>query len=86
MKRGHYGIAFVLVGAFLFNSCSMLTAQGRRERAYANYVRKASKGRVKQQGRVSRWQSKIPKLIPSDPVVSTEIDGPGSITTASSGM
>ena len=35
MKRANYCFAFLLLAAFLLNSCSMLTAQGRRERAYA---------------------------------------------------
>ena len=86
MKRANCCFAFLLLAAFLLNSCSMLTAQGRRERAYASYVRKCSKGRVKQQSHFSGWRSKIPKLTPSEPVVSTDVDGPASVTTADAGM
>ncbi len=85
MKRANCSFAFLLLAAFLLNSCSMLTAQGRRERAYASYVRKYSKGRVKQQRRLSSWRSKIPKLTPSEPVVSTGVGGPESVA-ADAGM
>jgi len=86
MKPTHRGFAFLLLAAIVFNGCSMLTAQGRREHAYASYVRKCSKGRVKQQSRLSKLQSKIPKLTPSDPVVTTGVGGPESVTTGDGGM
>ncbi len=86
MKRSHCSFVFLLLAAFLLNSCSMLTAQGRRERAYASYVRKCSKGRVKQQSRFSSWRSKIPHLTPSEPVVSAEVGGPESVASANAGM
>lgn len=86
MRRARRCCAFLLLAMFLLNGCSMLTAQGRREHAYASYVRKCSKSRVKQQSHLSSWRSKIPKLTPSEPVVSTEVGGPESATAGSTGM
>ena len=82
-------LALFLVGNLLLCSgCSMLTAQGRRERAYAHYVAKYSHGRVKQQRKLRfLGASKIPHPKPSEPVESIQIGeaggGPESVTTAS---
>ena len=89
MKAFRRVLALFLVGNLLLCSgCSMLTAQGRRERAYAHYVKKYSRGRVKQQRKLSFLRGpKIPRLEPSEPVESTQVGeavgGPESITTAS---
>jgi len=64
----------------------MLTAQGRREHAYARYVRKCSNGRVKQQSRISSWRLKIPQLTPSEPVVRMDAAGPEAVTSGDGGM
>ena len=88
MKAFRRVLALWLVGNLLLCSgCSMLTAQGRRERAYARYVKKYSRGRVKQQSKLSLLRMpKIPRLEPSEPVESTQIGeavgGPESVTTA----
>ena len=81
MKTGTRAIVFVLLAALPFSGCSMLTAQGRRERAYAHYVAKSSKGRVKQQRRLSGLRAHIPQLFPSPPVITTGTSGPESVTS-----
>jgi hypothetical protein len=86
MKGTAQFITLVLLSATLLSGCSMLTAQGRRERAYAKYVRKCSNGRVKQQSRMSSWRDKIPHLTPSEPVVRMDVAGPEAVTTGDSGM
>jgi hypothetical protein len=74
-------ISLLLAGSILLSGCSMLTAQGRRERAYARYVAKCSHRRVKQQSVLSALRSHIPKLEPTEPVVTTELGGPESVTS-----
>jgi hypothetical protein len=78
-------ITLLLVGSILFSGCSMLTAQGRRERAYAHYVAKYSRGRVKQQSVLSKLRAHIPKFEPTQPVVTTELSGPGAVSGAPGG-
>jgi hypothetical protein len=85
MKAGARAIIFLLLAALPFSGCSMLTAQGRRERAYAHYVAKSSKGRVKQQRRLSSLRSRIPELFPRPPVVTTGVSGPESVTSGEGG-
>ena len=51
----------------------MLTAQGRRERAYDRYVRKSSQGRVKQQKRFAAKGNTMPVTHLSEPVETTEV-------------
>jgi ribosomal protein S9 len=68
----------------LLTNCSMLTAEGRREHAYARYVAKRSKGRVKQQQVLLGFRSKIPKTEPSEPIITTEVSGPQSVTGSGS--
>ena len=90
MKTFRRILALWLLGNLLLCSgCSMLTAQGRRERAYAHYVAKYSRGRVKQQRKLGSFlrPPKIPHLEPSEAVESTQVGaaggGPESVTTAS---
>jgi hypothetical protein len=83
MKKLARTITLLLISGILFNGCSMLTAQGRRERAYERYVRKSSMGRIKQQKRYFAHASTIPALPPSDPVVSATSSGPESATSGS---
>ena len=85
MRTAARAIVFVLLAALPFSGCSMLTAQGRRERAYAHYVAKSSNGRVKQQRRLSSLRARIPELFPSPPVVTTGTSGPESVTSSEGG-
>jgi hypothetical protein len=86
MKRTARFITPLLLSALLLSGCSMLTAQGRREHAYARYVRKCSNGRVKQQSRISSWRAKIPQVTPSEPVVRMDVSGPEAVTTGDGGL
>jgi hypothetical protein len=85
MRRSIRNLALFLLGALLLSSCSMLTAQGRRERAYSHYVAKCSHNRVKQQRKMGWLRSRIPTQDPSDAVVSTSVSGPESVTSSNAG-
>ena len=78
-------VAMLLVAATLFSSCSLLTANGRRQRAYERYVRKSNLGRVKQQKRFSFKQQTLPVTQPSEPVATTEVSGPESVRDGNGG-
>jgi outer membrane biogenesis lipoprotein LolB len=80
MKKFSRAIALLLVGSTLLSGCSMLTAQGRRERAYDRYVRKSSQGRVKQQKRFAAKGNTMPVMHQSAPVETTEGSGPESVS------
>jgi hypothetical protein len=77
MKKNLRAAALLLVGITLLSGCSMLTANGRREHAYARYVQKSSLGRVKQQKKLRPQKVKIPETQPSEPVIATEASGSG---------
>jgi outer membrane biogenesis lipoprotein LolB len=79
MKKFSRAIALLLVGSTLLSGCSMLTAQGRRERAYDRYVRKSSQGRVKQQKRFAAKGNTMPVTHLTEPAETTEVSGPGSV-------
>ena len=79
MKKFSRAIALLLVGSTLLSGCSMLTAQGRRERAYDRYVRKSSQGRVKQQKRFAAKGNMMPVTHSSEPVETAEASGPESV-------
>lgn len=81
MKKIYRALALFLVGATLLSSCSMLTASGRQQRAYERYVRKSSLGRVKQQKRMSYKKTKLPVMQPTEPVETTEVSGPESVSS-----
>jgi len=83
MKKFSRAIALLLVGSMLLSGCSMLTAQGRRERAYERYVRKMSQGRVKQQKRFAAKGNTMPVTHLSAPTETAEASGPESITDGS---
>jgi outer membrane biogenesis lipoprotein LolB len=83
MKRLYRTSALLLVALTLLSGCSMLTAQGRQERAYARYVRKSSLGRVKQQKLFAARGNTMPVTHPSAPVLTTEASGPQAVTTGS---
>jgi outer membrane biogenesis lipoprotein LolB len=78
MKKISRAIALLLVGSTLLSGCSMLTAQGRRERAYERYVHKSSQGRVKQQKRFAARGKTMPVTHLSQPVETTDVSGPES--------
>lgn len=59
----------LLLIALLFPGCSMFTASGRQQAAYARYVSKSSKGRVKQQRMFRSNKPAMPIATPSEPVV-----------------
>ena len=80
MKKLYRTCAFLLVAATLFSGCSMLTARGRQERAYRNYVRKMSLGRVKQQKRFAAKGNTMPVTHASEPVLATDGSGPESVS------
>lgn len=84
MKKIRLSLALILVGATLLSGCSMLTARGRQEAAYERYVRKSSLGRVKQQKKLSYKKTKIPVMEPSEPIETTAVSGPESISSGSS--
>jgi outer membrane biogenesis lipoprotein LolB len=79
MKKFSRAIALLLVGSTLLSGCSMLTAQGRRERAYDRYVRKSSQGRVKQQKRFAGKGKTMPVTHLSESMETTEASGPESV-------
>lgn len=79
MKKISRAIALLLVGSTLLSSCSMLTAHGRRERAYDRYVRKSSQGRVKQQKRFAAKGNTMPVNHLSQRMDATESSGPESV-------
>jgi hypothetical protein len=74
--------AVVLIVLTALPGCSMLTAQGRRERAYERYVRKCSHQRDRLQAKMLKTQQQIPTLPPSEPKVTTMVGGsPESVTS-----
>jgi outer membrane biogenesis lipoprotein LolB len=79
MKKISRAIALLLVGSTLLSGCSMMTAQGRRQRAYERYVRKSSQGRVKQQKRFAAKGNTMPVIHVSEPMETTEASGPESV-------
>lgn len=79
MKKIYRTSALLLLTAILCSSCSLLTAQGRRERAYERYVHKMSKGRVKQQKRFAARGNTMPVMHNSEPTMTSEESGPVSM-------
>lgn len=81
MKQNHRAVALLLVVLTLFSSCSMFTANGRRQRAYEHYVRKSSLSRVKQQQKFRFGRETMPVMHPSEPIETTETgSGPESVS------
>ncbi len=84
IKKLYRSLACLLLSSLLFSSCSMLTAQGRQERAYKNYVQKSSKARLKQKKLfASRQKDPMPVMHnePGEPVVTMETgSGPESVS------
>ncbi len=86
MRKINLALTLLLVGTTLLTGCSMLTAQGRRERAYTHYVKKYSYRRAKLQRRLSLSRAKVPKSEPSEPVENAEVSGPESASSGDGGM
>ena len=86
MRKINLALTLLLVGTTLLTGCSMLTAQGRRERAYTHYVTKYSYRRAKLQRRLSLSRAKVPKSEPSEPVANAEVSGPESASSGDGGM
>jgi hypothetical protein len=83
MKKLYRASALLILAGTLLSGCSMLTAQGRQERAYARYVRKSSLGRVKQQKLFAARGNTMPVTHPTEPVMTTEASGPESVSEGS---
>lgn len=66
----------LLLVALLLPACSMLTESGRRQAAYARYVNKSSKARMKQQKMFRSSKPAMPITTPSEPV---EDSGPVAV-------
>ncbi|MEP6974126.1 MAG: hypothetical protein ABI787_05160 [Spartobacteria bacterium] len=81
MKKLHCALALLLVTSILCSGCSMLTTQGRQERAYSRYVKKSSAGRVKQQKRMRPKKTAIPESEPSEPMIASGVSGPESVSS-----
>ena len=80
MKQLYQSMACLMAAATLLSGCSMLTAQGRQERAYSRYVHKMSSGRAKQQKRFfSKQKNTMPVTQPTEPVMTSEVSGPESV-------
>jgi hypothetical protein len=73
-------VVLVAVDALCNSGCSYLTARGRREAAYARYVRHSSSGRVKMQRQFTGFP-KIPTAQPANqsPQITA---GPESVTAS----
>lgn len=69
MKIPHRTIFALLLAALFLPGCSMLTQSGRQQAAYARYVSKSSKGRVKQQ---RMFHSNKPSMPVTEPAESRE--------------
>ncbi len=63
----------------LLPACSMLTSNGRQQAAYARYVQKSSKGRVKQQKIFHSNKPSMPMTMPDEPTVTAESSGPQAV-------
>ncbi len=85
MKKNLRAIAMLLATLAFFSSCSLLTANGRRQRAYEHYVRKSSLARVRQQHRFTFKKQTLPVTQPSEPTVTTGVSGPESVSDGSGG-
>ncbi len=71
-------IALCLAALFL-PGCSMLTHNGRQEAAYARYVRKSSKGRVKQQRLFHSNKPAMPVTEPAEASEPVESSNPQAV-------
>ena len=75
--KTHYRVIFrLLLAILLLPGCSMLTQSGRQQAAYARYVSKSSKGRVKQQ---RLFHSNKPAMPVTEPAEARESSGPQAV-------
>ncbi len=79
MKGVSFRVVALLIGATLFSSCSTLSQSGRRERAYAHYVRASSLARAKQQKRLGSMRTKSPVAQPSEALESSGPEAVGNL-------
>ncbi len=86
-KKLYRASVCLLAAATLLSGCSMLTTQGRQERAYSRYVHKMSAGRSKQQKRFfSKQKNTMPVTQPTEPMITSEASGPESIGDGSEAL
>ena len=84
MKKIYRATALLVMAITFLSGCSMLTARGRRERAYERYVRKSSLGRLKQQKIFAARGNTMPVTHASEPLAVSEASGPESVGAGSS--
>ncbi len=70
--------SLLLAVTFAFAGCSYMTETGRRQHSYARYVRKMSKGRVKQQTKFRSNKPQMPTTQPGAPIQTME-SGPQAV-------
>ncbi|MDQ2918858.1 MAG: hypothetical protein M3R10_03130 [Verrucomicrobiota bacterium] len=71
-------LSLLLAVTFALTGCSYMTATGRSQHAYARYVRKMSKGRVKQQTKFRSSKPQMPTTQTGEPTQNTE-SGPQAV-------
>jgi hypothetical protein len=71
----------VVVVALTTDGCSYLTANGRREAAYARYIRHSSYNRMKLQRKLSSSPKIQPPRMVSEPTIATST-GPESVSAS----
>ncbi len=72
---------FIALLALADGGCSYLTTSGRRQAAYARYVRHSSYTRVKMQKKFSSSPKIQPPQMASEPTIATS-SGPQSVTAS----
>lgn len=70
-------LSLLLAVTFAFSGCSYMTQSGRQQHAYARYVSKMSKGRVKQQTKFHSNKPQMP-MTPGEPTQTMET-GPQAV-------
>ncbi len=71
-------LSLLLAVTFAFAGCSYMTETGRQQHAYARYVRKMSKGRVKQQTKFRSNKPSMPTTQPNEPTQNIQ-SGPQAV-------
>ena len=75
-------IALLLLASIALSGCSAFSSSARKQRAYAKYVQKSSKGRVKQRDLFRHSKPEMPEdVMPSEPV-ETVSTGPESVSSS----
>ncbi|MEO5719789.1 MAG: hypothetical protein ABIR29_14625 [Chthoniobacterales bacterium] len=78
IKKLYQTSACLLAATIFLSGCSMLTTQGRQQRAYSRYVHKMSGGRAKQQKLFAKGKS-MPVTQPTESIMTSESSGPQSV-------